>query len=308
LTIYLDAIWLMNFCFDIMLLFLTAIILKRNIVWKKIMIASLIGSAIVILLFSPFAQLASRPESKLILSCVMVLYAFGFKKFRYFIENLLTFYFVTFAVGGGMLGTYYFFQVGFSFQNNMILTNGNGFGNPVSWLFIVVGFPIIWYFSRLRLEQVEAKKIHYDQIVDVSITMMEKKVIVKGLIDSGNQLYDPITKKPVMIAEAEKLMTVFPESMHQVISNRNPMEAVTAIEQKEWIGRLKIIPYRSVGQDLQLLLAVIADEVVIHTKEESLMLSRPLIGLNHSRLSSEDDYQCIIHPKMIQTGKQKDAS
>lgn len=158
MTIYLDAIWLMNFCFDIMLLFLTAIILKRNIVWKKIMIASLIGSAIVILLFSPFAQLASRPESKLILSCVMVLYAFGFKKFRYFIENLLTFYFVTFAVGGGMLGTYYFFQVGFSFQNNMILTNGNGFGNPVSWLFIVVGFPIIWYFSRLRLEQVEAKK------------------------------------------------------------------------------------------------------------------------------------------------------
>lgn len=137
---------------------------------------------------------------------------------------------------------------------------------------------------------------------------MEKKVTVKGLIDSGNQLYDPITKKPVMIAEAEKLMTVFPESMHQVISNRNPMEAVTAIEQKEWIGRLKIIPYRSVGQDLQLLLAVIADEVVIHTKEESLMLSRPLIGLNHSRLSSEDDYQCIIHPKMIQTGKQKDAS
>lgn len=308
MAVYLDAVWLLNFCFDAMLLLLTGIILKKKIKPWRMIISALIGSSIVILLFTPLAPFANRPESKLILSCAMVVLAFGFHRFRTFFSTLCTFYFVSFAIGGGMLGAYYFFQSNVIFQDQVILTNSTGFGSPVGWMFVIIGFPIVWYFSRIRFEQLEAKKIFYDQIVEVAIIIENQKATLKGLIDSGNQLHDPITNKPVMIVETEKIKDLLPENIFRIISRKNPLDALSQTVETDWVERLRIIPYRAVGRDHQFLLAIKADQLIIQLKEEKLMVFHPLIGLEPMALSSEGDYQCIIHPKMIQKGNKQHAS
>ncbi len=47
------------------------------------------------------------------------------------------------------------------------------------------GFPVIYYFSKKRIESVEVTKIHYDQIVKVKIQLAEEELELAGLIDSG---------------------------------------------------------------------------------------------------------------------------
>ncbi len=83
--------------------------------------------------------------------------------------------------------------------NQMVDTKSPQFGDPISWIFVLIGFPLLSYFSKARVDDLRMKNITFDQLVDVEIILNEQTLSMKGLIDSGNQLVDPLTKTPVMI-------------------------------------------------------------------------------------------------------------
>lgn len=307
--IYLDVIWLLNFFFDGLLLYLTALILKRKITIWRLVAGSLLGSLIVILMVSPLSMYATHPVIKLIFSFFIIGIAFGYKRFRFFFQNLVTFYFATFMVGGGMIGVHYFLKYEMEIMNGVLMTNTNQFGNPVSWGFVLLGFPLLWFFTRKQIGEIEMKKIQYDQIAKVVITIENKEIQLKGLIDSGNQLYDPITKSPVLIVDVNKAGEYFPES---IIEQSKNMDSFTTDESDQdmhkWENRVRIIPYRGVGQEHQFLLALKPDEITIFHSNEQIIVKKGLVALNHTILSSDGEYDCIIHPKMLTSSSIQSAS
>src|SRR5690606_10931898 len=117
-----------------------------------------------------------------------------------FMKCLMTFYLTTFLIGGSLIGIHYFIQFDFDLASSVALASIEGFGDPISWLFVLLGFPLVWHFSRQQFEMIEMTKIQYDQIVTVELELGGMQLKLKGLVDSGNQLYDPISKIPVMIA------------------------------------------------------------------------------------------------------------
>ncbi|KKI93731.1 peptidase [Bacillus sp. SA1-12] len=302
MSIYLDVIWFLNFSFDLFLLLLTAIALKRKIYKLRILLAAFLGSSIVLMMFSPLAFMATHPIGKMIISMMMVIIAFGFYRFRYFFQSLLTFYFVTFMVGGGMIGAHYFLQAEMKYLDGLLMTNSSGFGHPISWLFVLIGFPIMWIFSRNRLEGLEAKKIHFDQMVTVTISVDSTQFTLSGLVDSGNQLYDPITRSPVMVIDTMKAKEYIPAQLVYQALQQDVMRSLSESgdESHPWEHRVRIIPYRVVGSENQFLLGFKPDEVWIETKNEKIKVHKTIVGLNRTTLSSENEYECIVHPKMLQ--------
>ncbi|MDQ0231261.1 sigma-E processing peptidase SpoIIGA [Metabacillus malikii] len=302
MSLYLDIIWLLNFSFDLLLLLLTSVVLKRKVGKLRISLAALTGSSIVLMLFTPLAFIANEPIGKMFISFLMVWIAFGFKRFSYFAQGLLTFYFVTFMVGGGMIGAHYLLQSDMGFLNGVIMTNTSGFGHPVSWLFVIFGFPALWLFSKNRLVSLETKKIKYEQLVNVMITVDDNCFTIKGLIDSGNQLYDPITRSPVMILDTLKVKEHIPEQLLNQAIQEDVMKSLSEPSQTshQWEHRVRIIPYRVVGREHQFLLGFKPDEVLIETNDEKIKVQKTIIGLNRTTLSSDDEYECIVHPKMLQ--------
>lgn len=309
MEIYLDVIWLLNFCFDALLLLLTAIILKRKIIKWRIVLSAIIGSSIVLLMITPLSAISSHPVIKLFFSFVIVWVAFGYKRFKYFVQGLLTFYFATFMIGGGMIGVHYFLEFDVTLFDGVMLTNSTEYGNPISWTFVLIGFPVVWYFSKSRINNIETKKIFYDQIVDVTIEIEEVKIQAKGLIDSGNQLLDPITKSPVMILDTTKFEGLFPKS---IIEQSKNIDLLTSDNDQDnpsrWQNRLRIIPYKVVGQEHQFLLAIKPDRISILHQNEINEVKKALMALNHTTLSSMGEYDCIIHPKMLVSSSVQSAS
>ncbi len=308
LSVYLDVIWLLNLCFDSLLLWLTAIMLKRNIVFWRVIAGAFIGSFLVLLMFTPFSLYVQQPLIKLLFSFLIVLTSFGFKRFRYFLENLFTFYFATFMVGGGLIAAHYFLQNEVQVASGVLTTYSLGTGDPVSWLFVLIGFPILWFFSRMRMDGIRDKKMRFDSIVDVLLTFDGVHIPLKGLIDSGNQLYDPLTKTPVMIVEMNEVKAIFPESLLQNNKLQNYLDWLNDEQLGKWSYRLRVIPYRAVGQEQQFLLAVKPDRIMICYENQWIEVQKGLVGLNETNLSTDGEYQCIIHPKMVQTGKRLTAS
>lgn len=297
LVVYADVVWLLNACIDFLLLILTATVLKKRIKKWRLVLGAFIGSTIVIFAFTPFASMMTHPIMKLVYSLLIVYTAFGFSTFRDYTQTVFTFYFVTFMVGGGLIGTHFFLQTN-EMVGGLVQSKSISYGDPVSWMFVIFGFPIIYYFSKKRIENVEVTKIHYDQIVQVNIKLVENEITLDGLIDSGNQLYDPLTKTPVMIMHISSLEHCLPTWLTQQIYSKTEIPQIPEND-SGWATRLRLIPFRAVGIDHQFLWAIKPDIVQIHHEGSDMVVNKVLIGLNTQQLSTNGEYQCIIHPKML---------
>ncbi|MEH7358191.1 sigma-E processing peptidase SpoIIGA [Priestia aryabhattai] len=307
MPIYLDLIWMLNFGLDTILLMLCAVVLKRNYKWWRLLLGGFIGSLIVLLMFTPFSHLMVHPAIKILFSFFMVLMAFGYKRLRFFFENLLTFYFATFVVGGGLMGVHFLFQDQFLVLNQMVDTKSPQFGDPISWIFVLIGFPLLSYFSKARVDDLRMKNITFDQLVDVEVILNEQTLSMKGLIDSGNQLVDPLTKTPVMIVTADSLKEILPEGLMELSKNVQSFSHSEDIDQ-EWYSKVRFVPYRSVGQANQLLLALKPDIVRLVHQSNTIEVTKVLVGISHTTLSVEKQYECIVHPKLIVIGEVSSAS
>ncbi|MDM5189610.1 sigma-E processing peptidase SpoIIGA [Bacillus sp. DX4.1] len=297
MVVYADIVWLLNLCIDFLLLVLTATVLKKKVKRWRLVLGACIGSTIVIFAFTPLAATMTHPIMKLLYSLLIVYAAFGFTTFRDYTQTVFTFYFVTFMVGGGLIGTHFFLQTN-EMVNGLISTKSISYGDPVSWIFVIFGFPIIYYFSKKRIANVEVTKIHYEQIVKVNIKLAENEIELDGLIDSGNQLHDPLTKTPVMIMHVSSLEHCLPKWLTEQIYVKTEIPQIPETD-SGWATRLRLIPFRAVGVDHQFLWAIKPDSVQIHHEGSDMIVSKVLIGLNTQQLSANGEYQCIIHPKML---------
>lgn len=298
-TVYLDVIWLFNLLFDTLLLYLTALFLKRSIRIWRIVAGGAVGSIILLLMFTPLHTISGHPISKLLCSILMVLTAFGYKRWRFFIKGLLTLYFATFLLGGSLIGAHYFIQFDNTLTTKVLQANVQGFGDPISWLFIIIGFPVAWYFSKNNIENLEMTKIQYEQIVSVKLTINNEIFTFNGLVDSGNQLYDPLSKMPVMFVSIKNQFESFPDPIKQMSTDSESIIMGQVEILPEWQNRLRIIPCSVVGQESQLIVAIKPDLIQINKGNEEFLCEKGLVSFTMQQLSSDDTFQCIVHPKML---------
>ncbi|MDR7076371.1 stage II sporulation protein GA (sporulation sigma-E factor processing peptidase) [Neobacillus niacini] len=308
MSVYLDVIWALNLLFDSLLLYLSAIFLKRRIRIWRLLAGGFIGSLIILFSFTPLHTYSNHPISKLLFSVVMVLTVFGFKRFSFFIKALMTLYVTTFLIGGALIGVHYFVQFDAEMSTKVLIANVTGFGDPISWLFVLLGFPIAWHFSKSNIESMEMTKIQFDQIVNVTLKINGESLTFKGLIDSGNQLYDPLSKLPVMFVSIKNMVEGMSEPIQKMATDPEALILGNEEFPLEWQNRLRIVPCRVVGQEHQLIVAVKPDSIVFDRKGERYLCEKGLVSFTMQQLSADDTFQCIVHPKMLTGPKQHDDS
>lgn len=308
LIVYLDVIWALNLLFDSLLLYLTAIFLKRSIRLWRLLAGGFIGSLIILLSFTPLNVYSSHPISKLICSIVMVLIAFGYKRFAFFLKALMTLYVSTFLIGGALMGAHYFIQYDPMLTTKVLMSSVKGFGDPISWLFVLIGFPVAWHFSRKNVESMEMTKIQFEQIVNVRLNIEGENMIFKGLVDSGNQVYDPLSKLPVMFVSIKNQLEAIPESIKKLAADPEPLIMGSQQIPDEWQNRLRIVPFRVVGKDHQLIVAIQPDLILIEHKGTVYFCDKGLVSFTLQELSADNAFQCIVHPKMLTGPKQQGGS
>jgi len=298
LTLYLDVIWMLNWLFDCLLLSWTAVILKMKVSFWRIAAGGLLGSMIILLAFTPYKELADQVSIKLLFSVVMVLAVFGFSRWMTFIKRLACLYFITFLSGGILLGLHFLFEYKIVSENPNMYAGINAYGDPMSWVFVLIGFPIAWQFSRRTLKSIEMTNLSFNQIVKVSIKIDFFECTLAGFVDSGNQLYDPLTRSPVMIVSLWGFEDTVPADMLELFKEDNFL-LNDHDQEYTWSNRIRIIPCKVVGKDHQLLTAIKPDSIRISRKNDQFEVERGLISFTLQQLSPDNVYQCIVHPKML---------
>jgi sigma-E processing peptidase SpoIIGA len=301
LVLYLDAVWMLNLLIDACLLKLTALMLKRNVGHLRFWSGALLASTVVLILFTPLAFLVAHPAGKLLFSALIILTTFGFGRFSSFFQNLAAFYFTAFAIGGGIFGLHYFFQNTSSYADGSLLSTMN-YGDPVSWIFVIIGFPALWLFSKKRFDQTATRKWERSTVARITIRIVDQNIFTDALIDSGNKLYDPLTRVPVMFLSQTACDGVIPDWLFQPFLSENFQDLQEQIPD-EWQGRISWIPYRSVDGVPRSLLAFRPDEVLVTYEDHTLRCKKVLVALTDQVLSPSGDFHSILHPDMLLHGK-----
>ncbi|MBS4198874.1 sigma-E processing peptidase SpoIIGA [Bacillus sp. FJAT-49732] len=308
MVVYLDIIWILNLLIDSLLLWITSIFLKRSAHPIRIILGGVLGSLLILMAITPFSTFAAHPIVKLTVSIVMMLTVFGYKKFSSFISCLLTFYFATFLMGGILIGVHYFLTFNLDLKSTVVIQNLRGYGDPVSWLFLILVFPIAWHFSRRRVNALTITNIQYDVLINVTITINGIILHLKGLIDSGNQLYDPITKTPVMIVSIQSIRNMLPPEVITIADDTNQLYDTVSLLPKEWSSIMRLIPAKSLGKNNQLLCAFKPDKIDFNKENGSTSVNKALIVFTSQTLSKDESFQCIIHPYMTASAVEHPAS
>lgn len=115
--------------------------------------------------------------------------------------------------------------------------------------------------------------------VPVELFYSGKRVYLTALQDTGNTLRDPITGRPVLVVGADVAQRLTGLTVEQL---RKPVESVGTIP------GLRLIPYRAVGQEGGLLLALKLQQVKIGTWRGS-----SLVAFAPEGIGSEGAYQAL---------------
>lgn len=286
LIIYLDAIWFLNFLFDCLLLFLTAAFLKKKVKMYKIFIAATIGASYLLMAIGNQSVYFSHPLTKVTISLIMIFIVFGFHKMSIFLKHIFVFYLATFLIGGSITALHFLF----SFTG---LEQVNQYGDPISWLFILFATPFAFITSKKTVREITYSNIQTDLLYDVCIQLNELTFELRGLIDSGNSLRDPISREPVMIVQLSSVKKQLPHTMIDVLEQNTYQSDLSSLPES-WTRLMRLIPVKVLGVNHQLLYAFKAQSIQINDDESS-----GLIIFTNQQLSNESTFNCIIHPQMI---------
>lgn len=285
-----------------MILFLTQGVTRAKSKRSRVFLAALVASVIVpISIYMPDSWLMSS-LGKVFYSFFIVWVAFSFSSLRAFFFQWVTFYFITFTIGGSMLGVHFFLATEISVQGGSVVTFTGGYGDPVSWLFVLIGFPCSFLFTKWRLEQVSVHRMKLENIYDVSVSWNGKKAGCKGLVDSGNQLIDPVSRKMVFLADPSVLKQFMGQKELDLLQVD---QVVTSMDDlpDEIQKAVRLVPYSAAGIKGQLLVTLLVDSITIETPDGHLEIKQALLGVQQQDLTHDRLYQLLIHPHVMVKGK-----
>ena len=144
------------------------------------------------------------------------------------------------------------------------------------------------------LYQKFARQVKKDaRTYNTTLFLENKKVTVIGYLDSGNLLKEPVSGKPVAILEEEIFLKLFEGQ------TRENMERCLAGGRANWdmagsyMGRMRLIPYKSIGKKRGMMNGFIADRMEV-AGLEAISSVRPVIAVYSGTLSSDGSYQMIL--------------
>ncbi|WP_047981347.1 sigma-E processing peptidase SpoIIGA [Ornithinibacillus contaminans] len=298
MTVYLDAVWALNFLLDMMLLLLTQALCRDYTPRMRIVIGGFIASLIVpITLYFPQSYMTTV-IGKLLYSILIILATFRFVTVKRMIRQLLLFYFVSFSIGGGLFAAHYMLQRPIALSSTGFLSFSSGYGDPISWLFVVLGFPIAYWFTKRRMDEHVMEKIRYDQLYEVSIRIKKQTFVTTGYIDSGNQLVDPLTKRPVVICDEAFLQQWFNENEWAQLKQAYEEFDVAKIP-VNWQENIQVVPFHGVEGKSRFLFAIKPEQLSVLYEQQNIVATKLLIGIQFASLTKDKRYHCLLNPQII---------
>lgn len=289
MTIYIDIIIVENLIMNYIILYAVGLISKNKIYYFKIFLASLIGAIYSIIKYISKISIYSNSIFRIVLSIIMVYIAFNPQNIKKMCKQLILFYLTTFTFGGVAIYLIYVLK-----PQDIIIKNGMFVGTyvlKVIFIGAIIGSIILIVAFKIAKNKINKN----DMMCKIKITLNGKEKILNTMIDTGNMLKEPITGNPVVVVEKTVLYDLLPKDILNNIESilGGDFEKIPEDIKNEYISRLKIIPFSSLGKQHGMLIGIKPEklEVINEQVEEK---NNAIIGIYNKSLTKRGEYNALI--------------
>lgn len=289
MTIYIDIVLIENLVMNYIILFATGLILKIKIKHIRVIIASLLGAVYSIVAYTGTLKIYSSFILKIILSIIIVYIAFNPQSAKKMWKYILIFYLTSFVFGGAAFALIYIVK-----PQNILMKNGLFLGTyPLKTVILgaIIGFVVITTAFSIVKNKISRK----DMLCDVEIKLNKKIIKTKAMIDTGNLLKEPITNTPVVVVEHTLLYECMPK---EILNNLEKImggdfEKLPNNIREEYISKLKLIPFSSLGKTNGMLLGIKPEYLKVIIEEEKIE-KNVIIGIYSKSLTRKGEYRALM--------------
>jgi len=257
--LYADLYFLINFCLDFVVVYLTAKILRRRVrLWRALIAVTLGAGYAVFCAMLPGRAFYYIPLTILSLMA-MCLIAFGYKSHGKFAAVCAMVTGVSFTLGGAMQAAYSMWMRSLASGgviSRMFLSAADRF--PLRYLVILF---LLAAAAALALARImERAKI--SKTGRVEVTFLGRHAAFEALVDTGNMLTEPISGRPVIIVDGEIAARLLPgaEGAYDIMR----LSSLSV----EVARRVRIIPLTTIGGD-GVIAALLCDRLSVNGIEKT---------------------------------------
>lgn len=283
IRIYPDILFLTDLAMDLFLLWLLRMILKLKGTWTRLAVGSAAGAFLSALLSCLWVMAAVRSPANLgegawigrflavagwagavlAISSLMLLLAFTFGSMKEFLRAEAGLLFSA-ALTEGILG--------WGRTAWAVLTGGalkmSALGLAPGLFFLAGGCFLakgLWGLVHVAASE---RSCHYQ----VTLICKDRRIQAEGFLDTGNRLKDPVSGRPVHVADRALLEAVCPK-----------------------VDKISLIPYRTIDGGGMVLKAVTLDRMEAAQGSRCLVYERPLVAASPGKLKMKNGCSILLH-------------
>ena len=291
LTVYADVLVSVNVLITYIFIVCTRVICKMATNKFLVAIGSFIGGFSSLIIFFDVKYQVLSFFIKLLTAAVIVAVSFLPRSIRGFIKLYSGFFTVSVIFGGVM----YFLEITINPEKIMYYNGTVYFDMSLAYL---VGSVLVIYGLFLIVQYFLDKKVSSENLCEVKIFFRNSAVSLLSIIDTGNNLTDGLTGRPVVVAELSAVAPLFDFSELDFLKKGNYENIPEAL--KKYI---RMVPCGAVTGD-GLLLAFIPEKVEVKTKTRVYINDYCVIAVLNKQLS-EGEYKALLNEKILQNSREE---
>ncbi len=295
MTIYIDIVLLENLIMNFIILLATGLILKEKIKIMRFLLASLVGAIYSVISYMSILEIYQSMILKIILSIVITYIAFNPQTMKKMWKDLIIFYLTSFVFGGAAFALIYIVK-----PQDILMKNGLFLGTyPLKTIFLGTMIAFIIIITAFTI--VKSKITKKDVFCEIEIEINGKNIETTAMLDTGNMLKEPITNTPVIVLEHTLLYDCVPKEILNHLDELlgGDFEKVPEEMKKEYMTKLKFIPFSSLGKQNGMLLGIKADFVKIKNGEQEEKKNNIIVGIHNKSLTKRGEYRALLGMELL---------
>jgi len=264
--VYIDVLLIQNLIVNYFLLFITGKVVRTKLSFWRLLLGAFLGALYIITFFLKNKYLTTMPV-KLIVPLIMILISFPKEKIKFYFSTTITYIILSMCLAGICI---------FLEGNNPNALTYKGYLINFSSKGLVISLIILFFIGERIYTfikgQIQIKALVYE----LDIYIQGKLYSMKAFLDTGNELREPITNLPVIIAEEC--------DFQELISNERDFYD---------------IPYQVVSGNSGKLKGIKADYIIIKNSKGERQKKIAMIAFTKGKLSDDNSYNSLLSRGII---------
>lgn len=287
--IYVDVLVCTNIFINYFILLAISRLYSLNLNRPRIIVGAVLGGIFSLLILLPEINFYINLIVKLFISLVVVLISFKVYSILNFVKLVASFYVVNFVFAGTVLFIWYFLD-----SKDIFVKNNTVYFN-ISPLFFIISTLVTYSIIRF-LTFLTGQKNSEQSFCNLKIEQDNKTIDLKAKIDTGNNLKDPFSNKPVIVAEYKFIKSIVPTEIINFFSNKET-KSVSLDMGKITDLKFRTIPFNTIlGSGI--MPAFMPEKIKIIKKDKKEISKDAFVAICREKLLNEN-YNALVGTDLL---------